>query len=129
MKRQVVLLADAMITVKLNLLVLKTHHPDRLKDFYSALGISFAEERHGDGLKHYAGRIADLVLELFPLPEGGSPADAATRLGFVVSDVDTAVRSLEATGGTVAVRPRRSEWGYRAVVRDPDGRAVELCEV
>lgn len=111
---------------RLNLLVLKTHKPDRLKDFYSALGIDFIQERHGDGPRHHAGRVGDLVLELYPLPGEASPADATTRLGFVVPDVDAAMRSLEAAGGTVAARPRRSEWGYRAVVRDPDGRAVEL---
>ena len=43
-----------------------------------------------------------------------------------VVDVDAGVRSLEAAGGTVAARPRRTEWGYRAVVRDPGGRAVEV---
>jgi predicted enzyme related to lactoylglutathione lyase len=114
--------------LRLNLLVLKTRQPDRLKDFYSALGIEFVEERHGEGPGHHAGRVGDLVLELYPLPDDAGPADASTRMGFLVADVGAAVRSLEAAGGTVTTRPRQSEWGYRAVVRDPDGRAVELCE-
>jgi lactoylglutathione lyase len=114
--------------LRLNLLVLKTHQLDQLKAFYSALGIEFAEERHGDGPMHHAGRVGDLVLELYLLPEDAGPADATTRLGFTVADMDAAVRSLEAAGGTVAVRPRRTEWGYRAVVRDPDGRAVEVVD-
>jgi hypothetical protein len=33
-----------MVTIRLNLLVLKTRQLDRLKEFYSALGIEFAGE-------------------------------------------------------------------------------------
>jgi lactoylglutathione lyase len=117
-----------MVTNKLNLLVLKTGHLDRLQAFYAALGIAFAEERHGDGPTHYAGRVGEALLELYPLPENAGPADATTRLGFAVSDLDTVVGSLEAAGGAVVSQPRRTAWGYRAVVRDPDRRAVELCE-
>jgi catechol 2,3-dioxygenase-like lactoylglutathione lyase family enzyme len=117
-----------MTDLRMNLLVLKTHHPGQLKDFYAALGIVFAEERHGVGPTHHAGRVGEVVLELYPLAPDAGPADATTRLGFAVADVDAAVQSLEAVGGTIVSRPRRTEWGSRAVVRDPDGRAVELCQ-
>lgn len=119
-----------MTSVKLNLLVIKTRQLDRLKEFYAALGIDFTQERHGAGPLHYAGRVGAIVLEVFPLPgdggDGGA-ADTTTRLGFAVPDVDAAVRALGAAGATVVAPPRGTEWGYRAVVRDPDGRAVELC--
>jgi predicted enzyme related to lactoylglutathione lyase len=111
----------------LNLLVLKTHDLDRLKVFYSALGLSFVEEKHGDGPRHLAARVGDLVLELYPLPAGAAPADATTRLGFVVPELDAVVRSLAAVGAVVS-QPRQSQWGTRAVVRDPDARAVELVQ-
>ena len=117
-----------MVTVKLNLLVLKSRQLDRLKEFYAALGIAFAEEKHGDGPTHYAGRVGEALLELYPLPENAGPADVSTRLGFAVSGVDAVVGSLEDAGGAVVSQPWRTAWGYRAVVRDPDGRAVELCE-
>jgi lactoylglutathione lyase len=52
--------------VKLNLLVLKTRTLDKLKDFYTAFGITFVEEKHGDGPTHFAGRVGELVLELYP---------------------------------------------------------------
>jgi predicted enzyme related to lactoylglutathione lyase len=120
--------SNGMTAVKLSLLVLKTRQLDRLKAFYAALGIAVTEERHGGGPTHHAGRVGDVVLELYPLPEDAGPADATTRLGFVVPDLDAAVHALEAAGGTVAARPRTTDWGYRAVVRDPDGRAVELVQ-
>src|SRR5947209_5302880 len=116
------------MAMRLNLLVLETRQLDRLKGFYAALGIAFAGEKHGDGPPHYAGNIGDLVLELYPLPEGAGPAEATTRLGFAVAGLDAAVHALEAAGAEVIARPRQTAWGRRAVVRDPDGRAVELSE-
>jgi predicted enzyme related to lactoylglutathione lyase len=117
-----------MPAAKLNLLVLKTRQMEKLRDFYAAVGIAFTEERHGGGPTHYAARLADVVLELYPLSADAGPADATTRLGFAVADVDAAVRSLEAAGGTTVHKPQQTAWGYRAVIRDPDGRAVELCQ-
>jgi lactoylglutathione lyase len=116
---------ERMNAVKLNLIVLKTHHLDRLKDFYACLGIAFAEEKHGDGPLHLARRIGDVVIELYPLPSDAGPADSTTRLGFVVSDLDGVVARL---GVAVVSGPRMTEWGRRAVAHDPDGRKVELVQ-
>ncbi len=113
---------------RLNLLVVKTHQLGKLKAFYSSLDISFAEERHGDGPMHLAGRVGDLVLELYPLPAAAGPADGTTRLGFAVPDLDAALRSLEAVGAVPVGQPKTTPWGRKAVVRDPDGRAVDLVE-
>lgn len=114
-----------MSDVKLNLIVLKTHHLDRLKEFYSALGLSFVEEQHGDGPLHLSARVSEVVLELYPLPGDAGPADASTRLGFAVPDLDAVLARL---GVAVVSGPQETEWGRRAVVHDPDGRKVELVE-
>jgi predicted enzyme related to lactoylglutathione lyase len=113
----------------LKLVVLKTAQLDRAREFYAALGVAFAEEQHGTGPLHYAGRVGDAVLELYPLPEGVSLPDVTTRLGFAVDRLDEVMETIRRRGGDVVSPPKRTEWGYRAVVRDPDGRAVELYEV
>ena len=117
-----------MNAVKLNLLVLKTHQLDRLRAFYGVMGIAFVEEKHGEGPLHLAARVGDVVVELYPLPADAGPADATTRLGFSVFDLDAVMRSLEALQAVVVSRPKMTPWGRRAVVRDPDGRAVELVQ-
>jgi predicted enzyme related to lactoylglutathione lyase len=116
-----------MADVRLGLLVLKTRQLDRLRAFYAALGLAFAEEKHGDGPLRHAARIDGLVLEIYPLPPDAT-ADGTTRLGFVVADLDGVVRSLEAADASVVSRPADTAWGRRAVARDPDGRAVELTQ-
>jgi len=99
-----------------------------LRTFYAALGIEFTEEQHGDGPVHYAGRLGDVVFEIYPLSEDGPVADATTRLGFSVENMTKVVAALQTLGVAVVSPPQSTEWGCRAVVRDPDGRAVELYQ-
>jgi hypothetical protein len=112
--------------VALSLVVLKTRQVDRLRRFYGALGIEFFEEQHGKGPIHYAGRVGDVVLEVYPLREDDAPAGATTRLGFAVEQMAGVVQALQALDAPVLTEPQVTPWGLRAVVRDPDGRAVEL---
>jgi len=117
-----------MAGVALKLLVLKTRQVERLRQFYQTIGIEMIEEKHGDGPTHYAGRVGDIVLEVYPLTVSGSAADATVRLGFVVEELTEVVRALQSSGAAIINEPRQTAWGCRAVVRDPDGRAVELYE-
>jgi hypothetical protein len=68
------------------------------------------------------------VLEIYPLPDEGGAADATTRLGFGVERLADVVQALCQPGTVIASEPRQTVWGLRAVVRDPDGRAVELYQ-
>lgn len=109
--------------MKLNLLVLRTPRLEDMRRFYSALGARFHCERHGNGPKHYAATLGDdFLLELYPCGDGSMP-DPGLRLGVMVDNIGEALRSI---GQSVA--PRHTQWGLRAVVRDPDGRAVELLQ-
>jgi hypothetical protein len=54
-----------MAGVSLKLVVLRTPQVDRLRAFYQALGVELAEEQHGGGPPHYAGRVGDAVLEIY----------------------------------------------------------------
>ena len=76
-----------MPNVSLALVVLKTRQLDELRRFYGLLRIELTEEQHGKGPVHYAGRVGDAVLEIYPLPGDDVPADATTRLGFTVEDL------------------------------------------
>jgi len=111
--------------VSLSLLVLKTNQVERLLAFYRAIGIQFEEERHGNGPLHYAATMGCTVLELYPAAAADTDA-VGIRVGFRVPNVLSAVESLRAGGAVIVSTPTASEWGSRAVVRDPDGRAVEL---
>lgn len=114
------------MAVLLKLLVLKTHQLEAMRAFYQALGVDLVEEQHGKGPAHFAGQVGGVVLEIYPLADG--EAESSARLGFSVADLDGMFQRLQASGTTVVSKPQQTEWGHRAVVRDPDGRSVELYQ-
>lgn len=113
-----------MDSVFVKLIVLRTPALDRLKVFFECLGLAFVPEKHGNGPPHFAGTLGDATLELYPL-EGGVP-QSDMRLGFAVSDLAAVLAALKSSGTPILSEVRATPWGSRAVVRDPDGRTIEL---
>ena len=106
----------------LKLIVLKTPDTQSLRQFYTHMGFRFVEEQHGNGPIHCSAAFGSGVLEIYPLPDGAG-ANATTGLGFGVANLQSILIGLGHDG-----TPKQTAWGLRAVVRDPDGRAVELYE-
>ena len=117
-----------MADVSLTLLVLRTRQVKQLRLFYRTLGIELAEEQHGKGPVHFAGWAGDVVIEVYPLPDDGSLVDSATRLGFAVENLAEVVQMLQGIGTKIVTESKETVWGLQTVVRDPDGRAVELTQ-
>jgi lactoylglutathione lyase len=117
-----------MADVSLSLLVLKTRQVEQLRLFYQTLGVDLVEENHGKGPVHFAGRAGAVVIEVYTLPDDSSPVDSSTRLGFVVENVVEVVRELEGIGTPIVKPPKETPWGLQAVVKDLDGRSVELTQ-
>jgi catechol 2,3-dioxygenase-like lactoylglutathione lyase family enzyme len=116
----------------LSLLVLRTGDLERSLRFYRALGLRFIEEQHGNGPRHYACSLGgDAVLELYPGQPGSAPERrfaGATMLGFRVDVLSQTMCALAQLDVVVLTAPGSSSVPSRAVVQDPDGRAVELTE-
>lgn len=69
-----------------------------------------------------------MVIEIYPLPDDGTPVEASTRLGFAVENLAEVVQTLQGIGTRIITSPRKTAWGLQAVVGNPDGRAVELTQ-
>jgi lactoylglutathione lyase len=117
-----------MADVLLTLLVLKTRQIEQLRLFYQTLGVDLVEEKLGKGLVHFAGRAGAVVIEVYPLPDDGSLVDSSTRLGLAVGNVAEVMMALEGIGCKIVTPPKETTWGLQAVVKDPDGRSVELTQ-
>lgn len=116
----------------LSLIVLRCVDLEASRTFYSALGLYFELEQHGNGPVHYSCQLGDHVLELFPGKPGSAPArlvGGATMHGFHVESLEAVLSSLQAQQAEIIHSPSDSPWGRRAVVLDPDGRAVELTQI
>lgn len=117
-----------MANESLTLVVLKTRQMEQLRLFIQTLGIELKEEQHGKGPIHFAGRVGGTVIEVYPLKDDGTPVDASTRLAFAVDNLAEIVQKLQSIGTQIITVPKETPWGLQAVVRDPDGRAVELSQ-
>lgn len=113
--------------VLLTMLVLKSPRLGQVKRFYEALGIDFAEEQHPSGPVHFAGRVGGILLELYPLTDEVLDENSV-RLGFAVRDLEGTMDRLHAAGAPVVSHPKQTVWGRRAVIRDADGRTVEIYQ-
>ncbi len=113
---------------ELSLIVLRCADLAASQAFYSVVGLAFVQEKHGNGPEHFAAGFNGQIFELYPLRESSAVGQGLGRIGFRVSSVDETVRQLAESGIEVVSEPRQTEWGYSAIVRDPDGRTVELTE-
>lgn len=112
--------------MQLNLVVIRALLPEVTMSFYESLGLRFTLHRHGKGPLHYAAENDGFTFEIYPLARGQQFPDTTLRLGFEVHNLDELVEKLRKAGTEITQPPRESEWGYRAVVKDPDGKKVEL---
>jgi lactoylglutathione lyase len=95
--------------------------------FYRALGLQLTQEQHGNGPVHYACELGETVLELYPAKPGTAPdrlIGGGTMLGFLVESLAQTMQALADLG--IAAPP--SSTPSRALLHDPDGRAIEIQE-
>lgn len=112
--------------MQLKLLVIRSANPAQLAQFYTQLGCSFEQHRHGKGPLHYSCTIDQTVLEIYPLAKGQVVADPNLRLGFEIGQFELVLEKLIKQGVKLIQAPYESEFGWMGVVEDFEGRKVEL---
>ena len=114
--------------MKINLIVIKTHQIERIKNFYEQLGMNFVYHQHANGPKHYSTEIEKVVFEIYPLNGIESDGLSSLRLGFDILNLDKLISKLVEKNVKLIAKAKNTEWGYVAVIEDPDGRKIELKE-
>ena len=111
-------------------LVLSCSDLEAARRFYVAIGLPLEGEAHGRGPLHYACELGPVH---FALCGAEGPGAAAPRsqaggslAGFQVASVEATFAATLEAGGVEVQAPADYPWGRRALVRDPDGRVVEL---
>ena len=105
----------------LKLLVLRCKDIEKSKEFYEKLKLIFIKEQHGKGPIHYSTSMGNLVIELYPLTQN---IIDNTRLGFSINtdDLENYLKDKQIDIDTTYVFNNTIAF----VVKDPDGRKVEL---
>ena len=105
--------------ISISFLALRSNNIEKLRSFYEQLGLSFHEEQHPPGPRHYSCCLPNLLLELYPTT--GVEKDRTT-LGFQVTE-------LEQTLGRVQSYVKKTSFTdekKQAILQDPDGRTLIL---
>ena len=115
--------------MQLKFLVIRTPNPETLSRFYTKLGFTFEHHRHGSGPLHYSAATASgTVIEIYPLTKSQTEADKNLRLGFSLDHFESTIEQLRNNGVKFVSEPAQTDFGFMAVVEDPDGRKIELLK-
>ena len=112
--------------MEINLIVIRTNKPKELAEFYEQIGMKFEYHQHGKGTWHYSTEIGEMVFEIYPLMKNQKAPDKSLRLGFTIDDLDSLITKLKNRDVEIVREPKQSEWGYFAIIKDLDGRKIEL---
>lgn len=112
--------------MQLKLLVVRTADQKALADFYSQLGFVFEYHKHGNSPYHYSAKIGSGILEIYPLTKNQTEADKNLRLGFSVDSFDLIIEKLNKSHTIFVAHPMETDFGFMAIIEDPDGRKIEL---
>ena len=113
-------------------LVIRTDHLEKTRQFYEALGLTLIEELHDGCPLHYSCDFGGLLVEFYPADAKAPPVKTGNdlRLFFETERFDFLLdvcRKLDLERGPVSYHgPKRD---LRLVtLRDPDGRPVRVRE-
>jgi hypothetical protein len=112
--------------MEIKLLVLRTGNTKKLSDFYCLLGLTFDYHKHENSPYHYSANLGQTVLEIYPLVKIQTEADRHLRLGFSIDNFDAIILKLKALHVPFLLEPAQTDFGFMAVIKDPDERKIEL---
>jgi lactoylglutathione lyase len=110
----------------IRLLVLRTGDIKKLADFYILLGFNFTYHQHDKSPFHYSAQIGQTVVEIYPLAKSQLVPDNHLRMGFGIDDFTITIQKLQEVGIKFLMEPAQTEFGWMAIIADPDGRKIEL---
>jgi catechol 2,3-dioxygenase-like lactoylglutathione lyase family enzyme len=105
-------------------MVIRTSNLERLREFYSTLGLELVQERHGAGPLHYSCSMNGTVMEIYPTKR---PVAGGNRLGLRLKTPTAAIERLQLAGylpGGAELLNREASPAF--LVHDPDGNQLEI---
>jgi len=115
--------------MNINLIVIRSETPKKLAEFYRHIGLEFDYHKHGNGSWHYSSKVGKIIFEIYPLMNHQISADNSLRLGFDVENLKELILNLKKANIEIVSEPKAFDWGYCAIIKDPDGRKIELKRI
>ena len=112
-------------------LILFTDKLEAVVDFYRAIGVPLELEQHDDGPLHHACELGLTHFAIFESNSGTPPefrSGGSSFPGFTVNSLEDALGAAKSLNAEVVQQQTADPWGWRALVKDPDGRVLELFQ-
>ncbi len=109
----------------INLVVLYCQDIHQSKSFYECFGMSFVEEKHGQGPTHFSAELDGIIFELYPK---GEKEITRTRLGLNVSSLDAFTKKLRDRFPNTPIKTIEFDQIKKRLVTDPNGIKIEVME-
>ena len=65
-------------------------------------------------------------MEIYPLTKNQLEADKNLRLGFGIDNFDQIILNLKESHVPFSLEPTQTDFGFMAIISDPDDRKIEL---
>jgi predicted enzyme related to lactoylglutathione lyase len=112
--------------MEIRLLVIRTSDIAKLADFYTLLGLTFEYHKHGKSPYHYSAPVGNTILEIYSLAKSQTEVDKELRVGFALDNFENAITALKDKNVEFLSEPMQTDYGFMAIIKDPDGRRIEL---
>ncbi len=115
----------------LGALILFTDNLETVVKFYTAIGAPLELEDHGDDRLHYACELGQSHFAIFESSSGAAAefrSGGSSLTGFTVNSLEDALEASKSMKTEIIQGPTEYPWGWRALMKDPDGRVLELFQ-
>lgn len=113
----------------LSSIIINTAHPEEMLRFYSRLGLHFEMKQVSKGGQCHKAYLGGVELTFFAVKETARAKSPDLQLTIRVGGLEAMVQELTSIEGVQCLLdPTHLPDGKKAILLDPDGRAVELIE-
>lgn len=110
-------------------ITINTPHLHDMLGFYQIVGFQFTASKVDKGTEVYRALREGLEFSLYSIKNAQKPAIPALQLGFTITNLDKIFEDLVKIPGVLSIlSPTQLVDGKKAIVLDPDGHSIELCE-
>ncbi|UYL07571.1 VOC family protein [Bdellovibrio sp. SKB1291214] len=97
--------------------------------FYSRIGFKFQMVKVDKGSEVYRAVHDGVEFSLYSVPNALKSKVPSVQLGFQITELEKTVQDLAKIPGTLLILdPTDLPEGMKAIILDPDGHSVELCQ-
>lgn len=111
-------------------ITINTPHLQDMLNFYRIIGFQFIASKVDKGSEVYRATQNSVEFSLYSLANAQKSQIPSLQLGFKIPELEKTVGELiQVPGAMCILDPTDMPDGKKAIVLDPDGHSIELCQL